>query len=109
MAEVKMTGVNHAKNGCSYIVMRDHTGWAVNTNVRGDLAQFFCKKEATGTVEQYRVEVSPATWTAEGKYVLAPTALVDVRMCEKHIKTVAGQRARIAKWEARQAKKEAGK
>lgn len=104
MAEVKMTGVNHAPNGCSYIVMRDHTGWAVNTNVRGDTAKFFCKKAAVGVVEQYKVEVSPATWV-DGKYVLPPTALVDVRMCEKHIKTVAGQRARAAKWEARQAKK----
>ena len=105
-----MNGINSAKNGCSYIVMSDRTGTFYRTsNVAGSTAQFFCKKAATGIVEQYTVEVTPSTWTAAGEYVFPVTTEVDVAMCEKHIAIVAKQRVRIAKWHARQAKKEAGK
>jgi hypothetical protein len=105
-----MNGINSAKNGCSYIVMSDRTGTFYRTsNVAGSTAKFFCKNAATGIVEQYTVEVTPSTWTAEGKFVRAVTAEVDVAMCEKHIAIVAKKRERAAKWRAQQAKKEAGK
>jgi hypothetical protein len=94
--EETMNGIN--ANGCSYIVMSDRTGNNFrNSNLGGNHSQFFCKKGATTTVEQYPVEVVPGHFGANKIYVEAVWQKHDVQMCDKHAALVAKRRAARAK------------
>lgn len=95
-----MNGIN--TKGCSYIVMSDRTGNNFrNSNLAGNHAQFFCKKAATTTVEQYPVEAIPAHFNADKIFVDSVYEKHDVQMCDKHAALVAKRRAAYAKKGAR--------